>query len=111
MKKSAFLLLCFALLACGMVQTHGQETNVKTAVDTAVEEEDRPIMFKFEPDYLLSVADRKKRIRLTRTILDTLDISEGKRRRLLKELYKNGVTERLAKAMLADSKFEDEEQE
>lgn len=111
MKKSTLILLCFALLAWGALRTQGQDAEEKTTSEVVVKEEDEPIMYKFEPNYLESVADRKETIQRTRAVLDTMDISEGKRRRLLKDLYKNGITERLTKAMMADSKFEDVDQD
>ncbi len=74
------------------------------------DEEDGPVLSKFEPDFLESNEQRMAKIMYTRAILDTLDISDRKRRRLLRDLYKNGVSERLSKALLAETKFEDVEQ-
>ena len=73
------------------------------------DQEQGPMIFKFEPDYLLSVEDRKQQILKYRAIIDTMNISERKRRALLKDLYKNGHTARFSKALLADIKFEDRE--
>lgn len=72
------------------------------------EEEEGPLMFKFEPEFLTSLEIRREKIKKTRAIIDTLDISDRKRRRLLKDLYKNGISERLSKALVAETKFEDE---
>ena len=56
----------------------------------------RTLMNKFEPDYVPSVAERiaLKQSRLAhqfriKKILDTLDISNARKRRLLKELKRN----------------------
>ncbi|MEZ4971209.1 MAG: hypothetical protein R2814_16390 [Flavobacteriaceae bacterium] len=72
------------------------------------------VLEKYEPDMILSAQDRmdlkKKRIVETkrrRGILDTLDIPDRKRKKLLKDLYRNPFSERLLKT-LADAKFEDE---
>jgi len=43
-----------------------------------------------------------------RAVIDTLTISDRKRKRLLKDLYKNGITERLSKVLLVETEFEDE---
>ncbi len=43
----------------------------------------------------------------TKQIIDTLDISENKRKKLLKDLYKNGFSKRLSKALITDTGFED----
>ncbi|MGB5274377.1 MAG: hypothetical protein WBN39_10020 [Flavobacteriaceae bacterium] len=83
------------------------ETGVQSNEVTAVDEEQGPMIFKFEPDYLLTVEDRKQQILRYRAIIDTMNISERKRRALLKDLYKNGHTARFSKALLADTKFED----
>jgi hypothetical protein len=71
------------------------------------EQEEGPMIFKFEPDYLLSVEERKQQILKYRAIIDTMNISERKRKALLKELYKNGHTARFSKALLPDSKSKD----
>ena len=72
------------------------------------------ILEEYEPDMILSAEDRislkKKRIveaKRRKGILDTMDISDRKRKRLLKDLYKNPFSDRLLKT-LADTKFEDE---
>ncbi|MCK0189240.1 hypothetical protein [Arenibacter sp. F20364] len=71
------------------------------------------ILEEYEPDMILSAEDRislkKKRIveaKRRKGILDTMDISDRKRKRLLKDLYKNPFSDRLMKT-LADTKFED----
>lgn len=72
------------------------------------------ILEEYEPDMILSAEDRislkKKRIveaKRRNGILDTMDISDRKRKKLLKDLYKNPFSDRLLKT-LADTKFEDE---
>ena len=73
------------------------------------------VLEEYEPDMILSAEDRialkKKRIveaKRRRGILDTMDISDRKRKKLLKDLYKNPFSDRLMKT-LADTKFEDED--
>lgn len=85
---------------------NNQEITKIDSVDGPVE---GPLMYKFEPNFLGTEERRKKDIEFARAIIDTLTISERKRRRLLKDLYKNGVSERLTNTWLVDSKFEDEE--
>jgi hypothetical protein len=72
------------------------------------------ILEEYEPDMILSAEDRiglkKKRIveaKRRKGILDTMDISDRKRKKLLRDLYKNPFSDRLMKT-LADTKFEDE---
>lgn len=85
-----------------------QESSKKTDTREATEEEEEgPIMFKFEPNFISQNEKRKTEIALTRSIIDTLDVSERKRLKLLRDLYKNGVSKRLQKALLAENTYED----
>lgn len=71
------------------------------------EEEHGPMIFKFEPDYMLSEEDRKQQILKYRAVIDTMTISDRKRRALLKDLYKNERSTRLSKALMTDPKSQD----
>ena len=71
------------------------------------EEEEGPMLFKFEPDYLAVEEARRKEILLMRAMIDSLDISESKRQKLIRELYKNNGSRRLNKILLANNKFEE----
>jgi hypothetical protein len=73
------------------------------------------ILEEYEPDMILSAEDRislkKKRVvevKIRKGILDTLDISDRKRKKLIKDLYRNPFSDRLMKT-LADVEFEDTE--
>ncbi len=85
-------------------QTHNEGSTTKGTLDDDID--DGPMIFKFEPDYLLSVEERKLEILHYRAVIDTLAISDRKRRVLLKDLYKNGMSDRLSKALMAETKFE-----
>lgn len=97
-------------LIMGTVALQAQQSDEKQN-DWFSEEDEGPLMFKFEPDFLTSVEFRREKIKKTRAIIDTLDISDRKRRRLLRDLYKNGISERLSKAMMAETKFDDAAEE
>ena len=110
MKRTSFLVVFMALLLVGTFSMSAQSDSLKNGkinAKTYEEEEEGPIMFKFEPNYLSTIDRRREEMVQTRRILDTLDISENKRRKLLKDLYKNGLTKRLSKALIADNKFEE----
>jgi len=77
----------------------------ETAQNT--KEDDGPIMFRFEPDFVDKNEKRKEEIAKTRSIIDTLKVSERKRLKLLRDLYKNGISRRLQKALLVENSFED----
>ncbi|MEQ8217801.1 MAG: hypothetical protein RH981_06175 [Arenibacter sp.] len=73
------------------------------------------VLEEYEPDMILSAEDRmdlkKKRIveaKRRKGILDTMDISDRKRKKLMRDLYKNPFSDRLMKT-LADTKFEDKD--
>lgn len=73
------------------------------------------VMEQYEPDLVLSVDERvrlkKERmatIMRRRGILDSLDIPERRRERLLKALLKNPFSDKLNKAMADIEFFEDE---
>ncbi len=88
----------------------GQEVkkNNENKTQSSVEEEDEgPSMFRFEPDFLDTKQKRREEMARTRSIIDTLKISDARRRKLLRDLYKNGVTKRLSKILVAETKFED----
>lgn len=110
MKKSLILsaIGCFLFFGSQHLQAQKQDkksTPTKQAI--LEEEEEGPTMFKFEPDFLTTAEQRKARVNQVRKVLDTMKISDRRRRKLLKDLYKNGVTERLAKVLYADTKYAD----
>ena len=45
-----------------------------------------------------------------RALIDSLDISEGKRQKLIRDLYKNNGSKQLNKILLANNKFEEVEE-
>ena len=65
------------------------------------------MLFKFEPDYLSAEEARRSEILLMRAMIDSLDISEGKRQKLIRDLYKNNGSKKLNKILLANNKFEE----
>ncbi len=109
MRKASFL---FPTMLCLLLATWSMNAQKASSQDTpqtakVTEEDDGPILTKFEPDFQNSNKERMADIRHKRAILDTMDLSDRKRRRLLKDLYKNGVSERLQKVLMTDTKFED----
>lgn len=109
-KKIAFGIFCTGVLLICTTSVQAQQTEEKKLAPLS-EEEEGPLMFKFEPDFLTSIEIRREEIKRTRAIIDTLNISDRKRRRLLRDLYKNGISERLSRAMVAQTKFEDDREE
>jgi hypothetical protein len=67
------------------------------------------LMEQFEPEMVVTVAERIQlkeerfdRIQERRGILDTLDVSERRKRKLLRDIYKNPLSDRLSRAMVTE---------
>ena len=109
MKNLSLLLCCMGLCAFSTNDLFAQQRPQKEA-KLRVEEEEGPMLFKFEPDYLAAEEARRKEILLMRAMIDSLDISEGKRQKLIRDLYKNKGSRKLNKILLANNKFEEVEE-
>lgn len=110
MRRIFFGFCCTLFLFLGSYSAHGQsnlDKNITIDVKKEIKEDEGPVMFKFEPDYTATIEKRRDEIARTKEILDTLDISENRRRKLLRDLYKSGVSKRLSKVLVVDSSFED----
>jgi len=107
-KKIVFTFLLGGFFLLNPLKLKAQNILEEKKTDSVDRETEGPLMYKFEPNFLGAEEQRKKDIKFARAIIDTLTISERKRRKLLKNLYKNGVSERLTSTWLVDSKFEDQ---
>lgn len=106
--KVGFCILFFAL-----TQLSAQEKTKSIVLKKDFEIQKHTIMERFEPGYVVSVAERaemkNKRIEdteYTLSVLDTIEISNRKRRQLLHDLKYNPLSVRLNK-FIVDTKFED----
>lgn len=109
MKKLAGGVIGLAALFFGMNPTYGQDSKNEQLKVTK-----RTYMERFEPNLVKSIDERlelkKARIaemKKNRFILDTLDISERRRRALQKDLKENPFSRRLSKT-LAETDFTEE---
>lgn len=102
-------LLCAGLYLLGANNLFAQKSPQKEARLQA-EEEEGPVLFKFEPNYLAAEETRRKEILMMRAMIDSLDLSEGKRQKLIRDLYKNNGSKKLNKILLANNKFEEIEE-
>ncbi|MGB5430826.1 hypothetical protein [Eudoraea sp.] len=109
MKKIPMFLLCAGLYLLGANNLFAQKSPQKEARLQA-EEKEGPVLFKFEPNYLAAEETRRKEILLMRAMIDSLDLSEGKRQKLIRDLYKNNGSKKLNKILLANNKFEEIEE-
>jgi len=109
MKKKTLLAKSLVLSVCGIFMATAQSAEKDT-----IKVQKRTIMDKFEPDYVKPederIALKKKRIttqREAKKIIDSLDISERKRRKLIRELKYNPFSERIQKTILVETEYED----
>jgi len=109
MKKTLLLMICTFQLALGTPSINAQERQNKIIEATYLNGNEEPIVFKFEPDFLIKNKQRKAEIAGTKKRIDTLNISDRKRLKLLKDLYKKGVSKRLKKALSVEPKFDEVE--
>ncbi|CAM3380572.1 hypothetical protein [Zobellia roscoffensis] len=108
MKTPLFMIAaCILMGTCGL---SAQEIKEKKSEITKY-----TVMERFEPKVMLTIEERTqlREERLAETkrrkeILDTLDISERKRQRLLQDLITEPFSNRLSRTM-AEIEFEDEE--
>ena len=70
MRRTLIIFLLF-LLALTLHKVTAQEKPQKEAIEKA-EEEEEPVIFKFEPEYLDAMAAREAEIRRRKAIIDTL---------------------------------------
>lgn len=109
MKKITFLGCVLVCLCMGIHATNAQNSQI---VGAKIKK--RTLLTKFESDYVLSVSERiaLKQSRIahqyrTKELLDTLDISDRKRKRLIKELKRNPFSNRIQDIIAEKTALED----
>ncbi|WP_405414484.1 hypothetical protein [Maribacter sp. Asnod1-A12] len=100
------VLLCFYLSS--------NITYAQDSLQTDAREKKRLLLNQFESDMVLTASERValKQSRLahqhkTKSILDTLDISEARRNRLLQELKRNPFSEKIKEVIANHTKSKD----
>lgn len=109
MKKNTPWHICLgALLLCAPVAMAQQDLDNTPKPQFQVKK--YTLMEQFEPDMVVPVAERVQLkeerfdlIQERRGILDTLDVSERKKRKLLRDIYKNPLSDRLSQVMVTDA--------
>ncbi|MBT8236902.1 MAG: hypothetical protein KJO04_11960 [Bacteroidia bacterium] len=114
MKNTAlpcYFICFFVLIGCS--ELLGQDS-LAFPPEKKLKIRDRTVLGQFESNLVLSADERLKKklerrelIAKRRAIIDTLDISERRRRRLLKELYGSPFTTRWDK-VVASMEFEED---
>ncbi len=111
MKNRIFIVLTCLFCTVCFSTVYGQ---AKTETKRVVQK--RTLMNKFEPAYVMPYEERlelkDRRIakqKRTKRILDTLSISDRKRRKLMRELKRSPFSKRIDEVIMANTQFEDEE--
>ena len=111
-KCTALTFCLFMFLAYSVV---GQDSIIPKAIKEKIKVKKYTVLEKFEEELVVPVEDRiqlkeDRIVRYIRTkeLLDTLNISESKRRKLIRDLRRSPIfSERLNK-VIAETKFEDD---
>ncbi|MFS4447503.1 hypothetical protein [Maribacter sp. 2307UL18-2] len=103
----------FCIVFFALTQLSAQEKTKSIVLKKDFEIQKHTIMERFEPGYVVSATERaemkNKRIKnaeYTLGVLDTIEISNRKRKQLLHDLKYNPLSVRLNK-FIVDTKFED----
>jgi len=114
MKNSKLLVCSFWFLIFGITQISAQQSN--TSLDKSNDKVQRhTIMEQFAPDLVVPLNERlamkelrENEIKRKIAILDTLNISSRKRKKLLRDVKFSPFSDRVEKAIIANSTFEDD---
>ncbi len=90
-------------LMYGQQQIENTEPN--TTLDTGVDE---LVLFKFEPNYTMNSAQRRELFLFKRMQIDSMPISDRKKEKLIKALYKDLNSKEFEKALLANQLFQED---
>ena len=108
MKKTPFFACVCVCLILAIGSTYAQDS---IKVNSHIKK--RTLLNQFESDYVLSVSERiaLKQSRIahqyhTKEILDSLDLSDRKRKKLLKELKQNPFSDRIQQFIANETKSE-----
>jgi hypothetical protein len=101
MKKSLFCVYCiFGILATSLAQVQQID-----AIYSMLPEEDASLILKFEPN-LNSAANRKRTLfKMERQYIDTMQVSDKKKQRLLRNVYKDIYAGTFEKIVITDTVF------
>ncbi|QWX85148.1 hypothetical protein H0I23_05790 [Cellulophaga sp. HaHaR_3_176] len=100
------------LLVCCTINLNAQNSTKNTASKNQIleEEDEGPLMYKFEPSYTTSEEKRKVELKENRALIDSLDISDRKRKKLLKRMFSKDFSKYLSEIVTVKNEFEDSEE-
>ena len=99
MRTLGFLMVfgvcCLAIVPAAHAQTAQQKARQQE------ESQQGPMLFDYDSTYLASLASEREEFLKKKILIDSMDISENFRAKLIRDLYKAKPTKRLTKALLA----------
>ncbi|MFD0797610.1 hypothetical protein ACFQZJ_09070 [Maribacter chungangensis] len=104
MKKTLIFLCC----TLGFVFTMAAQGQKRDSLDGAVEKDEGPLVLKFEPKLDITANRKRTLFKQYRHRIDTMQISEKKKQRLLRNLYKDIYEGTFEKTQLSNTFFEDD---
>lgn len=105
MKKRLFLTCCaFGYLTTSVAQVHKRDS-LKSS--TEIEEDAGPLVLKFEPKLDITENRKRKLFRMKRQEIDTMQISEKKKQRLLRKLHKGIYNGKFENTVITHAILED----
>ena len=99
MKRTRHSLLALGLFFVGVGLLMAQE---KPQLEAKLEEERIPLIFSYAPEYNATEKHEREALAAKISHIDSLDISETKRYKLIRDLYRNKDSKRLHKALLVE---------
>lgn len=103
MKNLLFCVYCvlgFSISLTGQVQ--------KDSIHTILPDEDGPMVLRFEPHLDITANKKRALFKMERQYIDTLQVSEKKKQRLLRHLYKDIHDGSFEKNAITNTAFEDD---
>lgn len=98
---AVFMGILFWTSDCEAQYTPQKEAKLKAEAEQA------PMVFQFEPNLSEKEAERKSEMKQMRLLINSLDISENKRRRLIRDLYRTNGAKKVSKYLLVENNFEE----
>ncbi|MBT8234622.1 MAG: hypothetical protein KJO04_00380 [Bacteroidia bacterium] len=104
--KAYLYILGFGICYLGFAPaTQGQTAQQK---ERQAEKISEPRLFVYDTTYLASVQAEREEFLRQKILIDCLDISDKKREKLIRDLYKHKRSKRLNKILLTATTFEEE---
>ncbi len=99
-----FTFYCFLFSAAVVHSQNSESKNAKLE-----NEQEEPIMFKFEPNYETARLQQREALLLKIKALDSLNLSDKQRLRMVKQIYRDSQIDKVQKTILVNTEFEEDD--